>query len=295
MGSASTLDRGEHWLPGPAEPAGSRQRLAAVSTRHRLHTPIASLALALLVAVAATGCSAAAAPHLAGREFVSQTVTAPDPNVPLVVGTQVRMRFTATDVSFSAGCNTMGGTYSIEDGTRLVLGNVFTTDMGCDPARHAADEWLSRMLGSGPSVRLIGNTLAIDANSIEILLEDREVAEPDALLVGPIWILESIIAGDAVSSVPDAPVATIVFHDDGTLEVDTGCNRGSGPWSTVAGGIQVGALALSKKACEKGPAQLESAMVAVLGAGRISASIDGPMLMLQAGAQGLVLRVGEGT
>jgi heat shock protein HslJ len=274
---------------------GPRQRLAPVRTRNRPGTAIATVALALIVAAIAAGCSAAAAPELAGREFVAQTVTAPDPNVPLVVGTQVRMRFSATELSFSTGCNTMGGTYSIEDGTRLVLGNVFTTEMGCDPARHAADEWLSRMLGSGPSVRLIGTTLAIDAGSTQLLLEDREVAEPDALLVGPTWTLESISSGDAVSSVPGDLSATIVFHDDGTLDVNTGCNSGSGPWSTVAGGIQVGALALSKKACEKGPAEVESAIVTVLGAGSVSAAIDGPLLTLQAGAQGLVLRAGVGS
>lgn len=245
--------------------------------------------LALTLGGSLAACSASP-PNLAGREFVSQRVTAPDPNLPLVVGTQIRMRFTATEVSFSAGCNSMGGTYRIEDGTRLRLDNVFSTEMGCDPERHAQDQWLSELLGSGPSIRLVADTLAIDSGSTQILLEDREVAEPDAELSGPTWQVESIIVGDAVSSVPADPVATLRFLPDGTLEVNAGCNRGSGTWATVGGGIEVGPLMLTKMACEKGPAELESAVLGVLEAGTINAAIDGPLLTLTAGNRGLVLR-----
>jgi heat shock protein HslJ len=271
------------------EPERRSQRLAPVPTLPPSAARIAGAVLILALAASSAACSAAA-PELAGREFVSQTVTAPDPSLPLVVGTQVRMRFTATEVSFSAGCNSMGGGYRIEDGTRLVVGNIFTTDVGCDPERHAQDEWLSSLLGSGPSIRLVDDTLAIESGSTQILLKDREVVEPDAELVGPTWTVESIISGDAVSSVPADAVATLAFLDDGTIEVNAGCNRGSGTWTAVAGGIEVGPLMLTKMACQQQPAMLESAVLTVLEADAIAAAIDGPLLTLQAGGQGLVLR-----
>ena len=257
-------------------------------TVDRIAARIAAAALVLALGLALTGC-AAAAPDLAGREFVSQTVTAPDPELPLVVGTQMRIGFTAADVNFSAGCNSMGASYRIENGTRLALANIFTTDMGCDPARHAQDEWLSTFLGSGPAIRLIGDTLAIENGSTQLVLKDREVAEPDAQLVGPTWRVDGIITCDAVSSVPADTVATILFREDGTIEVNTGCNRGSGTWSAVSGGIDVGPLMLTKMACQKDPATLESAVVGVLAADSIAAGIEGPRLTLQAGGQGLIL------
>ena len=263
-------------------------------THSRIASRVTGSLLVVAVLAAGAGCSASA-PDLAGREFVSHTVAAPDPNLPLVVGTQVRMRFTATELSFSAGCNSMGGAYRFENGTRLVLGNIFTTEMACDPDRHAQDAWLTTLLGSGPTIRLIGDTLAIEQGSTQFLLEDREVVEPDAELVGPSWTVESILSGDTVSSAPADSVAVLSFNDDGTLDVDAGCNGGSGTWSAVAGGIEVGPLMLSKMACTRGPAQLESAVLGVLEAGgTINAAIDGQLLTLQAGGRGLVLRVGPG-
>ena len=59
-------------------------------------------------------------------------------------------------------------------------------------------------------------------------LLDREVAEPDLNIVGPTWTVESIIHGDAVSSVPAGAIATLVFKADGTIDVNAGCNRGGG-------------------------------------------------------------------
>ena len=47
---------------------------------------------------------------------------------------------------------------------------------------------------------------------------------------------------------------------------------------------------LTKMACEKDGADLESAVLGVLEAGTISAQIDSTLMTLQAGNQGLMLR-----
>jgi heat shock protein HslJ len=183
----------------------------------------------------------------------------------------------------------MGGTYRI-DGGRLIVGDLATTEMGCEPDLMAQDQWYGVVLGATPAISIVMNDLILEAGSVKITFVDREVAEPDAQLVGPTWTVESIITGDAVSSVPADPVATLVFRDDGSLEVNTGCNRGSGTWSSVAGGIEVGPLMLTKMACQKDPASLESAVLVVLEAGTIAAEIDSTLMTLMAGNQGLMLR-----
>lgn len=247
------------------------------------------LALALGMTLALSACAAAAAPQLAGKEYVAAKATDGGQDRPLVPGTKLRLTFSATGIGASAGCNHMSGTYRI-DGGRLIVGDLATTEMGCEPDLMAQDQWLSQLLGGGPTIRLVANDLVLEGGSVSITFVDREVAEPDAKLVGPTWTVESIITGDAVSSVPAEPVATLVFKDGGTLEVNAGCNRGSGTWKAVGGGIEVGPLMLTKMACQGDGANLESAVLGVLEAGTISAQIDSTLMTLQAGNRGLMLR-----
>ena len=247
------------------------------------------LALALGMTLALSACAAAAAPQLAGKEYVAAKATDGGQDRPLVPGTKLRLSFSATGIGASAGCNHMSGTYRI-DGGRLIVGDLATTEMGCEPDLMAQDQWLSQLLGGGPTIRLVANDLVLEGGSVSITFVDREVAEPDAKLVGPTWTVESIITGDAVSSVPAEPVATLVFKDGGTLEVNAGCNRGSGTWKAVGGGIEVGPLMLTKMACQGDGANLESAVLGVLEAGTISAQIDSTLMTLQAGNRGLMLR-----
>ena len=91
------------------------------------------------------------------------------------------------------------------------------TEMGCDPALHDQDEWLSQFLGSDPQIALDGDELTLTSGGVTITLLDREVADPDLPLVGTTWTVTSIISGDAVSTVPDGAEATFEFADDGTV------------------------------------------------------------------------------
>ena len=247
-----------------------------------------AVAIALLAAAFASGCSPTA-PQLAGREFVSIGVTDGGSPRPLAPATSVLMRFTATDLSGDAGCNGFGGGYRV-DGGRLVIDNFSMTAMACDPERDAQDTWLLAFLASKPTISLVGTDLRVESGSVVLTLRDREVVEPDVNLVGPTWTLEAIITGDAVSSVPLGVEATLVFKDDGTIEVNAGCNRGSGRWAAVGGGIEFGPVMLTKMACQKDGATVESAVVGVLGAGTVTATIDNTMLTLLAGGQGLQYR-----
>lgn len=261
---------------------------------HTLQRRTSALAVVALLLTTA-GCAGASpslggtSPSLPDRTFLS--VAASDGGVAktLVAGTRITLAFQNGSLSVSVGCNSMGGAYHL-DGGRLVVDQMSTTDMGCEPDLMAQDTWLAAFLGSRPTVNLAGDELTLEAGSVVIRLRDRKIVEPDVAITAGTWTVESIISGDAVSSVPAGVTATLAFHADGKLDVSDGCNQGSARWKAVGTGMEVSDLVLTKKACEAAGGRLEAAVVGVLRASSIAASIDGNVLTLRTGAGGLQLR-----
>jgi heat shock protein HslJ len=248
----------------------------------------------ILLLLVLTGCTVVpgpSGPTLDGSEWLSIAVTEDGADRPLVDGTQIRLSFTDGQLGASAGCNTMGGAYRIEDGQLLFEGGGMT-EMGCDDERHAQDDWLFAFLGAQPSIAQEGDKLTLTSGATVITLQDAEVAEPDLPLTGTTWTVDSIITGDAVSSVPNGATATLVFTDDGRLEVDNGCNVGGGGYEVTDGTLRVGQLVTTLRGCDAPAAQLESAVMSVLNADEIEYAIDAGSLTLMAGDHGLGLRGG---
>jgi heat shock protein HslJ len=163
-----------------------------------------SIALLLTLLVLA-GCSVASAPmspsasapgSLDGRTFVSTMVTGHD----LVPKTTVRLSFKDGRLGANAGCNQIGGAYTIAT-DRLTLDSMMSTEMGCDPALMAQDGWLSTFL-TGASVAIAGNTLTLVNVGVTMNLTDRRVADSDRSLVGTHWVVDGIVAGDASQACP---------------------------------------------------------------------------------------------
>ena len=267
-------------------------RLAPVPSSGFAYLRRAFLGAALTTVVAACSLFAPVADaNLDGRTFLSTGVVGAKP---LVDATRIRLAFNDAVVTFEGGCNLFGGPYHLDGGT-LVFEGGGSTLMGCDPDRLAQDQWFNEFMGSGPMVALAGDTLTLTGGSTVITFMDREAAEPDAQITGPTWTLESISTGDAVSSVPRGVVATLVFRDDGTLDVETGCNTGGATWRPVGAGIEVGDLFMTKKACGRPEGDVEAAVVTLLRAGTIVAAIDADLLTLEAGGSGLAYRAGPGS
>ena len=250
----------------------------------RLARLLAPVAAAIVVA-----CSTPAAPSatpspatLDGHTYLSTQLE----GRVLVPGTQVRLTFGDGQLSAQAGCNTIGGTYTI-DGDRIRTGQLSMTEMGCDGPRQAQDEWLAGFLGDA-RFSLTGDTLTMTDGTAELTLMDEEVVTPDQPLEGRRWILESIVSGDAVSSVPMGVTAAIQI-DAGRIAVEAGCNKGGGTVEVAADTLRFGPIATTKMACEPGPMSVESAVLAVL-SGDVAYTIDADRLTLDAGDAGLVFR-----
>jgi len=227
---------------------------------------------------------------LTGRTFLSTAATDGGQPHELVAGTRVSLWF-ADDgrLVANAGCNTLSGPVDVGGGTLHLSGDLSMTEMGCDAPRHAQDGWLAEFLGSGPSWRLDGDELVITSSDAELVLLDRSVAEPDKSIEGTKWLLETIFTGEAASSVPaDAP-AHLTFTG-GRVVGSTGCNSVDGPATINGSTIEFGPLAMTRKACPDGLAEIERAIVTVL-QGRVPFTIESDQLILNpGGAQGLGLR-----
>lgn len=246
--------------------------------------------IVLAAALVAVGCTAGGAvgpssATLDGRTFLSTKVQGHD----LVPGSRIRMTLKDGRIGISAGCNQMSGTYAIADG-HLTTGQMATTEMGCDPARMAQDTWVGSFV-DGASITLAGDTLTLAHGDVTMTLLDRVVADPDRPLEGTRWVLDGIVAADAVSSVPAGVTASLTISN-GQLQVDTGCNTGIATVQVTATTLAIGPMTLTKKTCAPDATFVQTAVTTVL-SGKVAYTIEADVLTLTAGQAGLTLRAGN--
>jgi len=252
-----------------------------------------------LVMLAACGRGAApggpgpgASGDLDGRTFLSTEVTENGSVKPLVAGTRISIRFEAGRVSANAGCNHLGGPYSINSG-KLVVNDLAMTDMACMPAaRMDQDTWLAAMLTGRPTIDLAGDSLVLAGGPVEVKLTDRRTVDPDRALAGPRWRVESIITGDAVSSTPQEAEAHLTFTADGSVSGSTGCNEFHGSYQAAGGMITFKQVGMTKKACPGAVDVLERAVTALFDGRPATYRIEADQLTVTypTGTGGLQLR-----
>jgi heat shock protein HslJ len=246
-------------------------------------TIVVGLASVLVVA-ACGGTVGGGAPQLQGRTFLSTQVE----GRALVPETRVQLSFDQGSVGASAGCNSMGGDYSL-DGNRLVVKQLAQTEMACEPLLMQQDQWLADLLMGGSTITLVGDTLTLEASGVRLTLLDRKVANPDRPLEGTRWVVDGLVSNGAVSSVPGEAEASITIAN-GRADVEAGCNQGGAQVEIGDGSITFGPLALTKMACDADRMALEQGVSAAI-SGRLAFTIDADRLTLISPAgTGLVLR-----
>ena len=244
---------------------------------------------ALVVGSAACGesdASGSPADSLDGHEYLSIDVAGHE----LVAGTQVRLTFEGDRIGAHAGCNQLGGTWSVDDDALVVPDDMVMTEMACDPpALMDQDTWLASFLTSGPTVALDGDTLTLTADEVTLTLLDREVAEPDRPLEGTKWVVDGLVEGDAVSSVPASVRPPTLLFDGGQVMVDTSCNTGSAGYEASGNEITFAPLVLTRMDCEY---SVEPDVTEVLD-GTATYEIEAGVPTITNDAAGLVLRAEE--
>jgi len=228
---------------------------------------------------------------LDGRTFLSQSATDGGAPKTLVTGTQISLYFADGRVGGSGGCNSMGGDYTV-DGDVLRATVLSMTEMACDEDRMAQDEWLAALLTGNPKVALDGDTLTITGATSTLVLLDREVADPDRALLGTVWKADTLIDGDAASSIADGVEVELRFGDDGQVNVRAGCNSGSATFDEGDGTITFGDLGITLMACDDAVMAVESHVLQVLD-GEAEFTIEAARLTLTNGDAGLGLTAVE--
>ncbi|MGW6128401.1 META domain-containing protein [Cellulomonas sp. NPDC055163] len=132
---------------------------------------VGAVMLLLGLAGVLSACSGAAAggADLAGKTFVSTAVAGHE----LVPGSEVTMTFESDRMSVNAGCNTMSGEATWQDGTLEVAEPLAATMMACPDDLTQQDEWLRTFLTSEPLLRLDGSTLELGDSDDGLTLEEQ--------------------------------------------------------------------------------------------------------------------------
>lgn len=160
--------------------------------------------------------------------YVATDVQADGRPRPLVAGTEFRLTLDGDRLSAHAGCNSIGGRYTITDNT-LRAADLAITEMGCDPARHAQDEWVVALLSTDPTLETTGDGFILHAPTTDVTFVEWTRLHPDRSLATTRWIVDGYIDGtgpDAAVASPMAggALAMIVFETNGFLTGHDGCN-----------------------------------------------------------------------
>lgn len=220
---------------------------------------------------------------LVGTSWTLVSGTAPDGDIPIVDGWPVTLTFNDdARLGGTAACNGYGSTYSI-DGNQIRLDGIDHTEMGCEPDVMASETTFIQALAGVDTVEL-GQQLTLTGPGIELVF-GPSVPVPTADLVGQLWLLDTLIQGEAATNVAGSP-ATLLLTEDGTLEGSTGCRIFSGEYVIVGNSVEFTNWGLDGE-CAQQLADQDNSVVSVLGDG-FTAEIDGDRLTLtSAGDEGL--------
>jgi heat shock protein HslJ len=217
-----------------------------------------------------TGPTRAAAPLLE-HAFIGDDVTVDGAPHALVDESELRISFDAEGtLSAGAGCNNMFGATDPEvlDGGRIQVDQIGSTEMACAEDLMEQERWFADLLTAGLSWRYVDTSreIVLEGDGVVIRLLDEELARPEAPLEETVWRSDSMIRNDVVSNAPEDIAASLVFHDDGTVDVETGCNSGQGTWTLEEDVLRVEGVALTRMACDDARAELEAWLLGVLDA-----------------------------
>ena len=198
----------------------------------------------------------------------------------------ITMSITGTEVSGRAACNSYFGTVVI-NGSAIAIGEMGQTEMGCEPAVMGAESAFLSALAGVETFAYQNDRLVLQGSADDLLFDPVQPV-PAAELIDTTWLLETLIEGEAVTSVGGEP-ASLLLAADGSLTAATGCRSLTGRWLESGAVIVVPELAAEGE-CPDELWKQDSLVVTVIG-DEFRADIDGDMLTLTSmGGDGLVYR-----
>jgi heat shock protein HslJ len=186
----------------------------------------------------------------------------------------------------------MSAPYRIDGGV-LHISGLSTTEMGCDAALHAQDDWFANLLWSSPTIALNEPELTLQSTNVSITFLDRELASPDLPLVGTQWVLNAVGDGQTVGSGIGYDQATLSFDDAGNVSVFTACQTGTGRYAADASTITFEGLSYDGASCSDPLLdRVSQTVVSVLDGSPVTYSIEERTLSIERGVNALYFAAG---
>ena len=246
---------------------------------------------ALLATVVSAGCG------VAGPSGPQESVSAPAAgdylstpasSFPLLVGTRVQVSLDGSSLSANAGCNTLGGSYTVE-GNTLIVREVASTMMGCAEDLMNQDGRLSAFLTNRPTLTESpdGFTLTGEGEATLVMVNST-VAEPNRTLESTVWVLDGLVSGDVASSAAGFDGVTLLFAG-GAATLTSPCNLGATSYILVAPDtLDSAAMTVTDIPGSSGCEFIDEGVdaVAALFGGTMTATVEAGTLTLSRGDQG---------
>jgi len=207
--------------------------------------------------------------------------------VPVIDGYAPTLSLTDEGVSGTSACNGYAGMYEIA-GDQITFSDVFGTEMACAPegVMESEQAFLQGLL--------LVETFSMTDESLTLSGEDVELVftalppVPTADLTGTVWVLESLVDEDSVSSV-GGERATLELYSDNSMLGSTGCRDLHGRYEVTGAEVTMPEMA-AEGDCSPDLQAQDSHVISVLGDG-FRASVEGQVLSItSSGGLGLDYR-----
>lgn len=243
------------------------------------------IALITFVALVITACTASAS-SLEGA-WQLETGTFDGVPIPMVASHPITVTLEGDQITGTAACNGYGGIYQVSGGLFSIT-EFAITEMACFPDEVMTSErtYMSALFNVEAAETIDGKLVMSGSRTQMVFAELQPV--PTADLTGTVWVLDSLIQGDTVSSA-SGDRATLELFTDGSFIGSTGCRTLVGSYVTSGAEVQFTNFAANGD-CPAELASQDSRVISALEGGfRVEIESD-RMTTWVAGDEGLIYR-----
>ena len=205
----------------------------------------------------------------------------------LMEGTTFYLSFHQDTLSAYAGCNSLEGGYSLDEGV-LSVESMSTTDMWCGETLNTQTNWLQSFLSDAPTLERSGDQLVLETEDATLVFLDQAVATPDLPLTAGTWTVDAVIEGDSVSTHNLAEYPLMWFSDDGTFGFSSACTEISGDYAASGEALSLSNVLVTFIECGDEPTtSFDQSIVDLIDDGEFTHTIDAARLTIMQGMNGI--------